>query len=442
MTVFLVGAGPGDPGLLTVRAVELLGSADVVLYDRLIPPGALRHARPEAELIYVGKQGGGPQMPQEEIDRLLVEHGRAGQAGGAAEGRRPVRLRPRRRGGAQAARGGHRVRDRARHHRGRRRARLRRHPRDAPRAGQRRRLRHRPRGPRQAGVDARLGRARALPRHARLLHGRPRAAADRRAAAGRGTAAPTNPSRWSSAARCPASARCWRRSPTSQTGRRSEQIKAPAVTLVGPVAALREDLAWLERRPAARPDDRRHAGARAGEPARRPAARARRRRDRGARHPHRVAARRGPGPRPATTSSSPRARTACASCSAASATPASLAGADAWRRWAPAPHAPSGSTGSRPTSCPPAPSPRGWSRRSPASTCAARSIARGKEGRDVLPDALRERGAHVDVLALYETVPEPLDDDGDQSGRRTPTTSRSPPPPPCAISSPRPERRR
>src|SRR3954469_25204822 len=82
--VFLVGAGPGDPGLLTLRAVELLGAADVVLYDRLIPDGALDHA-PGAELIYVGKQGGGPQMPQEEIDRLLLEHGRAG--------RRVVRLK-------------------------------------------------------------------------------------------------------------------------------------------------------------------------------------------------------------------------------------------------------------------------------------------------------------------------------------------------------------
>ena len=73
---------------------------------------------------------------------------------------------------------------------------------------------------------------------------------------------------------------------------KAEQIKAPAVTLVGPVAALREDLAWLEQRPAARPDDRRHAGARAGEPARRAPARARRRRDRGARDPHAVARRR------------------------------------------------------------------------------------------------------------------------------------------------------
>ena len=104
MTVHLVGAGPGDPGLLTVRAVELIAAADVVLHDRLIPPEALRHARADAELVYVGKQGGGPQMPQAEIDRLLVEHGARRAAGRAAQGRRPVRVRSRRRGGAGAAR--------------------------------------------------------------------------------------------------------------------------------------------------------------------------------------------------------------------------------------------------------------------------------------------------------------------------------------------------
>ena len=78
MTVFLVGAGPGDPGLLTARALELIASADVVLHDRLIPATALDGARPEAELVYVGKIGGGASMPQAEIDRLLVEHGRTG----------------------------------------------------------------------------------------------------------------------------------------------------------------------------------------------------------------------------------------------------------------------------------------------------------------------------------------------------------------------------
>ncbi len=79
MTVYLVGAGPGDPGLLTVRAAELIARADVILHDRLIPAEALTGARADAELIYVGKQGGGPQMPQEEIHRLLLEHARAGR---------------------------------------------------------------------------------------------------------------------------------------------------------------------------------------------------------------------------------------------------------------------------------------------------------------------------------------------------------------------------
>jgi uroporphyrinogen III methyltransferase / synthase len=83
--VHLVGAGPGDPGLLTARALELIASADAILYDRLIPATALDGARADAELIYVGKEGRGPQMPQEEIDRLLVEH--------ASAGKRVVRLK-------------------------------------------------------------------------------------------------------------------------------------------------------------------------------------------------------------------------------------------------------------------------------------------------------------------------------------------------------------
>jgi uroporphyrinogen III methyltransferase / synthase len=83
--VHLVGAGPGDPGLLTVRAVELIAAADVILYDRLIPPEALAHARPDAEIVYVGKQGEGPQFPQDDTHRLLLEHARAG--------RRVVRLK-------------------------------------------------------------------------------------------------------------------------------------------------------------------------------------------------------------------------------------------------------------------------------------------------------------------------------------------------------------
>ena len=62
-----------------MRAVELIEAADVILYDRLVPPALLEHARADAELIYVGKEPGRPSVPQEEISRLLVEHGSAGR---------------------------------------------------------------------------------------------------------------------------------------------------------------------------------------------------------------------------------------------------------------------------------------------------------------------------------------------------------------------------
>jgi uroporphyrinogen III methyltransferase/synthase len=77
--VCFVGAGPGDPGLLTARALALIAAADVILYDRLIPEQALAGARADAELRYVGKEGGGASVPQEEIMELLL----ARAAGGA-----------------------------------------------------------------------------------------------------------------------------------------------------------------------------------------------------------------------------------------------------------------------------------------------------------------------------------------------------------------------
>ena len=79
-TVFLVGAGPGDPGLLTARALELIASADVILYDRLIPSSALDGARADAELLFVGKEGGGPSVPQEETEALMVARARGGRS--------------------------------------------------------------------------------------------------------------------------------------------------------------------------------------------------------------------------------------------------------------------------------------------------------------------------------------------------------------------------
>ena len=85
MTVYLVGAGPGDPGLLTVRAAELLASAEVVVHDRLTPAELRDLAPATAELVDVGKHPGGPADAQTRINELLVELGRTG--------RRVVRLK-------------------------------------------------------------------------------------------------------------------------------------------------------------------------------------------------------------------------------------------------------------------------------------------------------------------------------------------------------------
>jgi len=82
---WLVGAGPGDPGLLTLAGREALQQADVVLYDALIGPEVLQFARPGAELVAVGKRAGAHAVPQDEINRLLVDY--------TAAGRRVVRLK-------------------------------------------------------------------------------------------------------------------------------------------------------------------------------------------------------------------------------------------------------------------------------------------------------------------------------------------------------------
>jgi uroporphyrinogen III methyltransferase/synthase len=82
---YLVGAGPGDPGLLTLRGRECLETADVVIYDYLANPELLRHARPEAERIYAGKTSGRHAMKQEETNALLLAKTR--------EGKRVVRLK-------------------------------------------------------------------------------------------------------------------------------------------------------------------------------------------------------------------------------------------------------------------------------------------------------------------------------------------------------------
>ena len=83
--VWLVGAGPGDPELLTIKAVKAIGGADVLLVDDLVNPEILAHARPGARVIHVGKRGGCRSTPQAFIERLMIAQARAG--------RRVVRLK-------------------------------------------------------------------------------------------------------------------------------------------------------------------------------------------------------------------------------------------------------------------------------------------------------------------------------------------------------------
>ena len=79
MTVFLVGAGPGDPGLITVRGLDLVRRADVLVLDRLAGDQLPLEARPDCVLIDAGKAPGRVAMTQDEINACLVEHGRTGK---------------------------------------------------------------------------------------------------------------------------------------------------------------------------------------------------------------------------------------------------------------------------------------------------------------------------------------------------------------------------
>jgi uroporphyrinogen III methyltransferase/synthase len=77
-SVYLVGAGPGDPGLITVQGKACIQKADVIIYDYLASPALLKYARKSAELIYVGKKGGDHTLSQDEINALIVEKAKSG----------------------------------------------------------------------------------------------------------------------------------------------------------------------------------------------------------------------------------------------------------------------------------------------------------------------------------------------------------------------------
>jgi uroporphyrinogen III methyltransferase / synthase len=405
--VHLVGAGPGDPGLLTVRAVELLGAADVVLYDRLIPPEALDHARPGAELVYVGKEGEGPQFPQDDTHRLLLEHARAGRRVVRLKGGDPFVFG---RGGEEAlvlehagipfevvpgvtagvaapAYAGIPVTHR-----------------DVA-SGVAFITGHEDPAKPESAIDwAALARfpgtlvfymgVRSLPRIAERLvaegrsPGEPVAVIERGTLPGQRTLLATLDDIAARAA--------------------AERIRPPAITLVGEVARLREQLAWLEARPL---HGRTVAVTRARAQA---SALAARLRTLGAAVVEAPAIRIAPleTELPPLTGydlvcvTSPngadllldRLRDAreLAGITVAAIGPGTARALRA--------------RGVEPDVVPERAVAEGLVEALAAVPVTRALIARGAEGRDVLPDALRERGAEVDVVALYETVAEPLDD--------------------------------
>jgi uroporphyrin-III C-methyltransferase len=77
--VYLIGAGPGDPKLLTLKAAEAIAASDVIVYDYLVNPEILAHSRRGAELVYVGKRAGEPSISQDEINQILITRAAAGE---------------------------------------------------------------------------------------------------------------------------------------------------------------------------------------------------------------------------------------------------------------------------------------------------------------------------------------------------------------------------
>ena len=137
MKVYLIGAGPGDPGLLTIKGKDILEKADVVVYDYLANDTLLGYARPDAERIYVGKVAGNHALPQDGINKLIIEKAKEGKIVARLKGGDPYIF-----GRGRAVRGSPRH---LQHHRG---PGLCGHPLDAPQFFLVRNAHHRTRKPR------------------------------------------------------------------------------------------------------------------------------------------------------------------------------------------------------------------------------------------------------------------------------------------------------
>jgi uroporphyrinogen III methyltransferase / synthase len=409
-TVYLVGAGPGDPGLLTVRAAELIARADVILHDRLIPAGVLEAARPDAEIVFVGKQGGGAQVSQEETNRLLLDRAQAGKDVVRLKGGDPFVFG---RGGEEAllcleagvpfevvpgvtagvaapAYAGIPVTHR-----------------DLASAVAFVTGHEDPEKPDSAldwpalaafpGTLVFYMGVRALPRIAQQLVSGGRPAAEPVAVVERGT--------------LPGQRTLLATLGDVAQRAAAERIRAPAITLVGPVAALGEQLAWLERRPL-------HGRAVAVTRARPQASGlATRLRELGATVVEAPAIRTEPldAELPDLTAfdllcvTSPNgAHALFERLDAAGRDARALAGATV-AAIGPGTARALGEHGIHADVVPERAVAEGLVEALEGTQVSRALVVRGREGRDVLPDALRARGAAVEVLALYETVAEPLD---------------------------------
>jgi uroporphyrinogen III methyltransferase/synthase len=409
-TVYLVGAGPGDPGLLTVRAAELIARADVILHDRLIPAGVLEAARPDAEIVFVGKQGGGAQVSQAETNRLLLDRAQAGKDVVRLKGGDPFVFG---RGGEEAllcleagvpfevvpgvtagvaapAYAGIPVTHR-----------------DLASAVAFVTGHEDPEKPDSAldwpalaafpGTLVFYMGVRALPRIAQQLVAGGRPAAEPVAVVERGT--------------LPGQRTLLATLGDVAQRAAAERIRAPAITLVGPVAALGEQLAWLERRPL---HGRAVAVTRARPQASGLAARLR---ELGATVVEAPAIRTEPldAVLPDLAAfdllcvTSPNGahalfeRLHAAGRDARALSGATVAAIGPGTARALAEH------GIRADVVPERAVAEGLVEALEGTQVSRALVVRGREGRDVLPDALRARGAAVEVLALYETVAEPLD---------------------------------
>ncbi len=410
--VHLVGAGPGDPGLMTRRSLELIASADAILYDRLIPAGALDGARADAELVYVGKAPGDAAMPQEDINARLVELGAAGKhvvrlkggdpfvfgrggeeaealrdagvafevvpgvtAGVAAPAYAGIPVTHRDLSSAVAFVTGHE--DPAKEESALDWNALARFP----------------------GTLVLYMGVKNLPRIAERLIAAGRPADEPAAVVERGTlpgqraaSAPLERDRLPRGGRGPARAR--------HHGDRSRGRAARHARLDRVEAVVRQG-------------GGRHAGAGAGERAGRAARGAWRRGDRGTGDPDRAACVRAAGDRRLRARVLHQPQRGAPAAGRRRAATRARSRACSWPPSGPAPRASWPRGGSAPTWSRRGRSRNRWSRRWRAWTVEGKRVlvARASEARDVLPDALRERGAEVDVLPLYETVAEPLSEE-------------------------------